>query len=50
MSAAPQWVVFDCVIFAQALISESGLSAQCLELVRSGSVRLSALLWTGSSL
>jgi putative PIN family toxin of toxin-antitoxin system len=40
MSEEPQRVVFDCVIFAQALISETGPAAQCLELARSGTVRL----------
>lgn len=40
MSTAPQRVVFDCVVFAQALISESGPAAQCLELARSGTIRL----------
>jgi putative PIN family toxin of toxin-antitoxin system len=40
MSTAPQRVVFDCVIFAQALISDSGPAAECLELARSGAIRL----------
>jgi putative PIN family toxin of toxin-antitoxin system len=40
MSAGPQKVVFDCVIFAQAMISETGPAGQCLELVRSGTIQL----------
>jgi putative PIN family toxin of toxin-antitoxin system len=40
MSTAPQRVVFDCVIFAQALISDSGPAAECVELARSGTIRL----------
>ena len=40
MSAAPQRVVFDCVIFAQAIISDSGPAAVCMELARSGTIRL----------
>jgi putative PIN family toxin of toxin-antitoxin system len=40
MSAAPQRVVFDCVIFAQALVSESGPAAHCLTLARRGAIRL----------
>jgi putative PIN family toxin of toxin-antitoxin system len=40
MSAAPDRVVFDCVIFAQALISDSGPAAECVELARSGTIRL----------
>ena len=40
MITAPPRVVFDCVIFAQALISDSGPAAECLELARSGIIRL----------
>jgi len=40
MSEAPPRVVFDCVIFAQALINESGPAGQCLELARSNRIRL----------
>jgi putative PIN family toxin of toxin-antitoxin system len=40
MSTAPQRVVFDCVVFAQALISDSGPAAQCVALARSGTIRL----------
>jgi putative PIN family toxin of toxin-antitoxin system len=40
MTAALDKVVFDCVIFAQALISEAGPAGQCLELARSGTIQL----------
>ncbi len=33
-------VVFDCVIYAQAIISDSGPAAECLERVRAGELRL----------
>ena len=33
-------VVFDCVIYAQAMISDSGPAAACLERVRAGELRL----------
>jgi putative PIN family toxin of toxin-antitoxin system len=40
MSATSPKVVFDCVIFAQALVSESGPAGQCLDLARRGAIRL----------
>jgi putative PIN family toxin of toxin-antitoxin system len=40
MSEGPPRVVFDCVIFAQALINDSGPAGECLELARSSSIRL----------
>jgi len=40
MSGKPERVVFDCVIYAQALMSDTGPSAECLKLARSGHVRL----------
>ncbi len=33
-------VVFDCVIYAQAIISDRGPAAECLERVRAGELRL----------
>jgi putative PIN family toxin of toxin-antitoxin system len=40
MSEGPPRVVFDCVIFAQALINDSGPAGQCLEHARSGNIWL----------
>ena len=40
MGEAAERVVFDCVVFAQALISDKGPSAACLELARKGEVIL----------
>jgi predicted nucleic acid-binding protein len=34
MPNEPQRVVFDCVVFAQTLISETGPSGACVELAR----------------
>ena len=33
-------VVFDCVVFAQAIINDSGPAAACLELARAKTIRL----------
>src|SRR2546421_13060411 len=44
MADRPERVVFDCVIFAQALISDTGPSAACLELARAKQI---SLFWSG---
>ena len=36
----PPRVVFDCVIYAQAIISDRGPAAACLERVRTGELQL----------
>lgn len=40
MSASPPRVVFDCVVFIQALIAARGPAAECLERARRGEVAL----------
>jgi predicted nucleic acid-binding protein len=40
MTASILRVVFDCVIYAQAIISHSGPAAACLDHVRAGELRL----------
>lgn len=40
MSSDPASVVFDCMIYAQAMISRTGPSAACLDHVRAGNLRL----------
>ena len=40
MSETSQGVVFDCVVYAQALINGKGPAARCLELARSRTIRL----------
>ena len=40
MNPSPTSVVFDCMIYAQAMISPAGPSAACLDRVRSGDLHL----------
>jgi putative PIN family toxin of toxin-antitoxin system len=40
MGGESERVVFDCVIYAQALMSDTGPSAACLKLARAGHLRL----------
>ena len=40
MSSAPTSIVFDCMIYAQAMMSPSGPAAACVGYVRSGELRL----------
>ena len=40
MTAPILRVVFDCVIYAQAIISDSGPAPACLDHVRAGEIRL----------
>jgi uncharacterized protein len=40
MSSTPTSVVFDCMIYAQAMISRTGPSAACFDHVRSGNLKL----------
>ena len=40
MTRRPRHVVYDCVVFAQALISPGGPAGECVNLAREGKVRL----------
>lgn len=40
MSSTPTSIVFDCMIYAQAMISRTGPSAACVDHVRSGQLHL----------
>ena len=40
MTRPPRHVVYDCVVFAQALISPDGPAGECVNLAREGKVRL----------
>jgi predicted nucleic acid-binding protein len=40
MSDTPQRVVFNCNVYAQAILSPRGVASRCLELARKGTIRL----------